>query len=63
MRVQLAPQAQELLGQSDLVIIPERVDDGASSSGSWSRGASSRCSTGICPDTGSHGESVGAGRR
>jgi len=29
MRVQLAPQAQELLGQSDLVIIPERVDDGA----------------------------------
>lgn len=27
MRVQLAPQAQDLLGQSDLVIITERVDD------------------------------------
>ena len=27
MRVQLAQQAQELLGQSDLVIITERVDD------------------------------------
>jgi transposase len=27
MRVQLAPQAQNLLGQSDLVIITERVDD------------------------------------
>src|SRR5262245_4316404 len=27
MRVQLAQQAQDLLGQSDLVIITERVDD------------------------------------
>jgi len=27
MRVQLAQQAQEILGQSDLVIITERVDD------------------------------------
>jgi transposase len=27
MRVQLAPQAKEILGQSDLVIITERVDD------------------------------------
>ena len=27
MRVQLAQQAQEVLGQSDLVIVPERVDD------------------------------------
>ena len=27
MRVQLAPQAQDILGQSDLVIITERVDD------------------------------------
>ncbi len=27
MRVQLAQQARELLGQSDLVIITERVDD------------------------------------
>ena len=27
MRVQLAPQAQEILGKSDLVIITERVDD------------------------------------
>jgi len=27
MRVQLAEQAQEILGQSDLVIITERVDD------------------------------------
>ncbi len=27
MRVQLAQQAQEVLGQSDLVIITERVDD------------------------------------
>ena len=27
MRVQLAQQAQETLGQSDLVIITERVDD------------------------------------
>src|SRR6266545_5783176 len=27
MRVQLAQQAQELLGQSDLVMITERVDD------------------------------------
>ena len=27
MRVQLAQQAQELLGKSDLVIITERVDD------------------------------------
>ncbi len=26
MRVQLAQQAQEILGQSDLVIITERVD-------------------------------------
>jgi hypothetical protein len=26
MRVQLAPQAQEILGQSDLVMITERVD-------------------------------------
>ena len=29
MRVQLAQQAQEILGQSDLVMITERVDDGA----------------------------------
>ena len=27
MRMQLSPQAEELLGQSDLVIITERVDD------------------------------------
>ena len=27
MRVQLAQQAQEILGKSDLVIITERVDD------------------------------------
>ena len=27
MRVQLAQQAQEILGTSDLVMIPERVDD------------------------------------
>jgi hypothetical protein len=27
MRVQLAQQAQEILGQSDLVMITERVDD------------------------------------
>ena len=27
MRVQLAPQAQELLGQSDLVLMTERGDD------------------------------------
>ena len=27
MRVQLAPQVQELLGQNDLVIITERIDD------------------------------------
>ena len=27
MRVQLAPQAPEILGTSDLVIITERVDD------------------------------------
>src|SRR6266700_7367996 len=29
MSMQLSPQAEELLGQSDLVIITERVDDGA----------------------------------
>ena len=29
MSVQLAQQAQEILGQSDVVILTERVDDGA----------------------------------
>ena len=27
MRMQLSPQAEELLGQNDLVIITERIDD------------------------------------
>ena len=63
MRVHLAQQAQEILGQSDLVIIRERVDDVALLIGQWSRWAWLRYSTGISPDTGNNGASVGAGRR
>jgi len=49
MRVQLAEQAREILGQSDLVIITERVDDVALLIGQMVKMVCRRSWTGISP--------------
>ena len=64
MRVQLAQQAQEILGQSDLVIITERVDDVALLIGQMVKmGFAGGAWTGISRAIGRNGGSVGGGRR
>ena len=64
MRMQLSHQAAERLGQRELVIITERVDDVAFLSlVSWSRWACQRCWSTIARARGRNGGSVGEGRR
>ena len=52
MRVQLAEQAQEILGQSDVVIITERVDDVALLIGQMARMGLPEVSLGVIPGYG-----------
>ena len=61
MRVQLAQQAKEILGQSDLVIITERVDDVALLIGQMVKMGFPEVLDGISHAIGRNGGSVGGG--
>ena len=62
MRVQLAQQAKAILGQSDLVIITERVDDVALLIGQMVKMACQTSWTGTSRAIGRNGGSVGGGQ-
>ena len=63
MRVQLAQQAQELLGTRDLVIITERIDDVALLIGQMVKMGLPESWPGISLTMGRNGDSVGDGQR